>query len=231
MNLNQIVARIPKFGLVLGVLILALIFIVVYNPLKDECEVKTAIFLKDMRGITSATRIKGKIQYPQIQFWKDRCREGNSIGACEDYFVGLRKLTKALKVYPEQCQVKFAEENPWFQKNIIEGIMVMALVAWGQEPPAGISERAGWLTESDVKTFCFLKRSIVNLIGEEQLLALRESVYLQYPQAWPESVEWDKQDPLSRPMAYKTPSNPSGTLEKNEIFERSLFSMRCDLFQ
>lgn len=231
MSLNQIVSKIPKPVLVIGVLTLALVAIVFNNPLKDECEVKTTNFLKEVRGIITSVRAKDKTQFAQLGFWMDRCKQGNSQGACEDYFSGLRKLTTALTVFPEKCQSRYSEENENFISYLINGIQVMSLVAWGERPPNGVADRAGWLTEADLKTFCRLKKTFYSLAKEEDFTAVKNKVYLQYPDAWPETVLEKSRDPENRPMALKTAANPTGTLDVKQIYERSLFSIRCDLYE
>lgn len=231
MSIDQIISKIPKPVLVVGVLVVALVVIVFNNPLKDECEVKTSIFLKEMRGIITSVRSKDKTQFAQISFWMDRCKQGNSLGACEDYFSGLKKLTTALSVFPEKCQEKFSEENEAFTKNLVSGLVVMSLVAWGEKPPNGMSERAGWLTEVDLKTFCRLKKTLLLLSGEEQLAAVKNTVYAMYPDAWPEKLPIEARDPERRPLAWKTEENPTGKMDQKQIYERSLFSIRCDLYE
>lgn len=232
MNLNQLISKIPKTLLVFGVLTIALVMIIINNPLKDECEVKTNIFLKEMHGIINSVRVKkDKVQYAQLTFWKKNCQEANSLGACEDYLTGLSKLTKALAVFPEQCQINFIEENEGFVATISEALQIMALIAWGDHPPAGPSERFGWLTETDLKTFCRLKSTFLFFTSEEELHHLRDRVYIQYPDSWPKAVPFESRKPEYRPKALKTLNNPSGTLDKNKIYERSLFSIRCDLYQ
>jgi len=231
MNLSAFISKIPKSVLVVGVLAIALGLFIMNDPLKDECEVRTGIFLKEMRGILTSVRSKEKTQFAQISFWMDRCRQGNSVGACDDYFTGLRKLASALKLFPEKCQAKFSEENEGLLKNIVKGIEVMALVAWGDAPPAGVSNRSGWLTEADLKTFCQLKKTYLELAGEENLAGLKNYIFSSYPDAWPEKVPIESRAPENRPHALKTKDNPTGTMDTNQIYERSLFSIRCDLYE
>ncbi|MFZ3231927.1 MAG: hypothetical protein WA160_17095 [Pseudobdellovibrio sp.] len=252
MNLSQFISKIPKPILVLGVLFLALLAIVLLNPMRDECEIKTNLFLKQMAGVINSVRVKSKqgaqeqtkgiIQFAQISYWKDRCQQGNSIGACEDYFNGLKKIVTALIVLPEQCQIKLIEKNELFLKYLSDGIQIMSLVAWGEKPPAGAAERAGWLTEVDLRTFCGLQKEFLMLAGDDELQALKDRVYHQYPEARSdklmqeiekksdEKMDESLRDPVNRPLALKTVQNPAGTLEKKQIFERSLFSIRCDLY-
>ena len=232
MGLDQIISKVPKPLLVFGVLSLALLFILLKNPLKYECEVKTGIFLKEMRGIINSVRVKKtKVQFAKLGFWKDKCKEGNTASICDDYFKGLAKLTTALSTVPDKCQITFAEENESFLESINEGLEIMALAAWGEKPPASPTERFGWLGERDLRTFCKLKNTSKLLLAEEDFEALKVKVYKQYPDEWPEKVTEDLRLPEDRPKAYKTVSNPKAPLDKNKVYERSLFSIRCDLYQ
>ena len=140
-------------------------------------------------------------------------------------------MTTALQVFPEKCLQKFSEENEWFLKVTTQAVVSLALIAWAEKPPSGVAERMGWLTESEVRIFCKLKKTFADLAGDESLVGLKNSVYQQYPDAWPEAVSSDLRTSENRPMAFKTPVNPNGTLDKNQIYERSLFSVRCDLYQ
>ncbi len=232
MTLDQLISKIPKPVLVFGVLSVALLIILFNNPLKDECEVKTNIFLKEMRGIITSVRVKKtKTQFAQITFWKDKCKDGNTAGTCDDYFKGLAKLTTALSTLPEKCQIRFAEENESFVKTIYEAVQIMALAAWGEKPPPSSAERFGWLAEIDLKTFCKLKNVLMLLTTEEDFDSLKEKIFMQYPDEWPEKVTEDLRLPEERPKAYKTLLNPKAPLDKKKIYERSLFSVRCDLYQ
>lgn len=232
MNIDQLISKIPKPLMVFGVLSVALLIILLNNPLKDECEVKTNIFLQEMRGIITSVRVKKtKTQFAQLTFWKDKCREGNTAGTCDDYFKGLSKLTTALSTLPEKCQIKFADENESFIKTIYEAVQIMALAAWGRKPPATSAERFGWLAEIDLKTFCKMKSVLMLLTTEEDFEDSKEKIYMQYPDEWPEKVTEDLRLPEDRPKAYKSAQNPTAPFDKKKIYERSLFSVRCDLYQ
>lgn len=263
MDINQLLQKIPKPILILTVLILALTFFVYNDPLKDECEVQTSLFEKKMAGLLFKEKKGKKTQFPKISYWKDRCRSGNSVGACEDYFEGLRLFTKEFRTINETCQKKYAEaeENAWLISILADSLKIIALVAWGDRPPSGVAERAGWLGEGELKTFCYLKKTFSLLSTDENMLALRETVYNQYPGEWSDKFNVDNlitatmqgeaakpkasedetaridEDELirkridqSRPRAYKSSSNPNGTLTREQVYERSIFSLRCDMY-
>lgn len=249
MDLNQAIQKIPKPVLVIGILVLSIVLFVYNDPLRDECEVQSSIFEKKTRGLISSVKIKGKIQFPLISYWRDRCKEGNSIGSCNDYFEGLRSLTKELRQLSESCQIKYISQNEMLSNQITQALQIMALVAWGDKPPIGIAERVGWFNESHVRTFCYLKKTFILTAGEENFLALRSKVYREFPGDWPDKFDINKLVDSStdktkavnnvdvaklmaenRPRAFKTSANPAGTLKNEEIFELSIFSVRCDLY-
>ncbi len=236
MTINELLAKIPKPMLVLGVLSLALAFIIFKNPMADECEVQAKNFDRNTKGLLFPVKIKNKIQFAKLTPLRDICRDGNSIGACSDYFEGLRKVSSEFKLMSDQCKLKYAELNEGFLPQIRAALKVMALVAWGEKPPAGPAERMGWLTEPDTRSFCQLKKIYSTIAGEESFLLTRDEVYREYPDQWAESsvssadTESDNRTPENRPKAMKTALNPKGKFTSREVFERSLFSIRCDLY-
>ncbi len=236
MSLNDLLAKIPKPILVLGILSLALAFIVFKNPMTDECEVQAKNFDRNTKGLLFPVKVKNKIQFAKLTPLRDICRDGNSIGACSDYLEGLRKVSNEFKLMSDHCKIKYAELNEGFLPQIRSAIKVMALVAWGEKPPAGPAERMGWLTEPDLRSFCHLKKSYTTIAGEESYQLVRDEVYREYPDQWAESslpnaeAEADNRLPENRPKAMKTALNPKGKFTSREVFERSLFSIRCDLY-
>lgn len=230
MDFNQLIQKIPKPILVIVVLTLSIVVFVYNEPLRDECEIQASVFDRRTRGLLSKVKKNDKIQYPQLNYWKDRCKEGNSVGSCNDYIEGLRTVTKELKLMGDKCQIDYSQKNEDFASLLASGLKIMALVAWGEKPPAGLAERLGWLNISNMQTFCYLKRSFLLIAGEENFLALREQVFREYPDNWPEKLDIENRLPENRPRAYKTEANMTGTLSFNQVFERSIFSIKCDLY-
>lgn len=234
--MNDLLAKIPKPVLVALVLVVGLVFIVLNDPLKDECEVQAKKFDRNTKGLLFSTKVKNKIQFAKLPGLKDICRQGNSLGACSDYLEGLRQVANELKFMNDNCKVKYAQENEGFLSQISSALQVMALVAWGERPPTGPAERAGWLAEPDIKSFCNLKKTFILLAGEEGYVSIRNSVYTMYPDEWSEKslpteeAPSDNRKAEDRPRALKTAANPWGKLSQKEVFERSLFSIRCDLY-
>ena len=236
MDINQLVQKIPRPLLVLGSIVIAIIIFVVQDPLRDECEVQSSLFEKRTRGLLTTKRTRRKeddriqTQFPMITYWKDRCKEGNSIGSCADYFDGLRAVTKELKFMKEKCQLSYSQQNESFNTFISHGLHIMALVAWGEKPPAGVADRLGWLTTTHMETFCSLKRTFIIIAGDENLDILKEKVFREYPDNWPESTPPEDRIPENRPRAMKTENNMTGSLKREEVYQRSIFSIKCDLY-
>ena len=109
-------------------------------------------------------------------------------------------------------------------------MQIMALNAWGEHPPSGVSQRIGWLTESDIRTFCGLKNHFIRLTSDEDYRILRAKTYAEFPDAWPDSISIVQRSEMPRPTALKSEANRQGTLSAEEIYKLSLFSLRCDLY-
>lgn len=232
MRLDEYIRRIPQPILVLVVLSIALGFFVISNPLKDECDVKIKIFEKDMRGILISVRgSDNKTKFAQIDYWKKNCKTGNSLGACSDYFMGLRRLADSLRLVPDKCMVRYVEDNPGFPNQILDGIKVFVLAAWGEAPPMNVQSRAGWLTSADITTFCRLKIFIEKIYEPEDIKSFRSKLFAELPDAWSDTVSVAERNPELRPKALKSILNPTGSLDSREVYEKSLFSYRCDMYQ
>ena len=230
MDLNQLIQKIPKPILVAAVLIISLILFILNDPLRDECDIQAFVFDNKMKGLLSAVKVNNKIQYPKMSYWKERCREGNSLGSCADYLDGLKSMTKELKLMSDKCQISYSQKKDDFSIYVSHGLQIMALVAWGEKPPDGLADRLGWLNVGHMQTFCYLKRTFLLIGGDENFQALREKVYREFPDNWPEKLDAELRLPENRPRAYKTEANPSGTLSFEQIYQRSIFSIRCDLY-
>ena len=231
-SLDDALAKIPKPILVLGVLALALGLIVYQNPLSDGCEVEITNFTREVTGLlTDYKTSKAKTQFAQINFLRDQCRQGNSQGVCVDYFKAIKRIADAVRASSNKCYPALQEDYPKLIGVLADGVKIMALAAWGEQPPDGIAQRLSWLTEGDIYAFCRSKNKLIELTSQEDFKSLRQATYSEFPDRWPDSVPLAKRAEIPRPRALKSPSNPSGSLDEPGVYERSLFSLRCDLYQ
>lgn len=250
MSLDSLIQKTPRPVLIGGILILALAFFIYNEPLKDECGIQGDKFKKNTAGLLTPTRVKKKMQYPKILYSSVRCKRGNSIGSCSEYLEHLRLMSRELKNVSPKCQETLIVEQSGLVAQMTQALQVVALVAWGESPPKGLAERAGWLNESHLRSFCYIKDTFIRLVGPESFEKIRDGVYREYPGDWPENFDVNKIIPSpavgkkdtddemdlnqiidqNRPRAFKSAANPTGTFTKDEIYERSLFSIRCDLY-
>lgn len=231
MDINQVIQKIPRPVLVLVVLVLALGLFVYNDPLKNECEVQASVFDKRVSGLLISQKKKNKTQFAQIKnYLSVRCKEGNSMGACYEYLEALRVVTRELRAMSTKCQIDYSVNNEYFLPQISNALQVIALVAWGDKPPAGLKERLGWLEPAQIQTFCYLKQFFIQMAGDENYLALRSKVYREFPDAWPENMSIDDRTPDNRPRALKSESNPTGKLTEGDVYQRSIFSMNCNSY-
>lgn len=231
-KLDDAIAKMPRSLLVAIVLVGALAFIVQQNPLSDGCEVEVSNFDREVAGImTGVKNSKKRRQYPIMNYAREQCKEGNSQGSCEDYFKTVKRVADATRVVSPKCYQKLKDEFKDLPNALATGIKIMALVAWGDKPPEGIGQRLGTLTEGDIYGFCRAKNGLIALTNLEEYKALRASVYSEFPDRWPEKISIEQKAEIPRPRALQSTTNPTGTLKESDVYERSLFSLRCDLYQ
>ncbi len=245
-SLDEVINKIPKPLLVGVVMVVALVVILLAKPLKDGCDVEISNFTEDVKGyLLKSPRTKTKkMILPQVGETKQFCKNGNSAGACENYFSALKKVEEAFirldhKCLPQLVQTEafVNEDSPEETQSIIkfqlkEAVKILALLAWGEKPPTGLADRAGWLSRSEVYTFCRLKTVLIDIIGDEDFKVFRTSVLREYPDAWPEKLQSQiGTEDVQRPTVLKWSGNPSGTMNEKEVLQRSMFSLRCDQYQ
>ena len=245
-RLDDLLKKIPKPVLVVGVILIALAVMIKLKPLKNGCDIEISNFTEEVRGyLLKSPRTKTKkLVLPQVGETKRFCKEGNSPGACENYFSALKKVEEAFIRFDDKCLPQLVEDEnfvvegaPEETVSIIkfqlkEGVKILALLAWGEKPPAGLAERAGWLSRSEVYTFCRLKTVLVNLIGDEKFRKFRTGVLREYPDVWPQKLQGQINSvDVQRPTILKWSANPLGKLDEKEVLQRSLFSLRCDQYQ
>ncbi|MBC7753634.1 MAG: hypothetical protein H7Z71_05315 [Moraxellaceae bacterium] len=245
-RLDDLLKKIPKPVFVVGVILIALAVMIKIKPLKNGCDIEILNFTEDVRGyLLKSPRTKTKkLVLPQVGETKRFCKEGNSPGACENYFLALKKVEEAFVRFDDKCLPQLVgDENfmvegaPEETASIIkfqlkEGVKILALLAWGEKPPAGLADRAGWLSRSEVYTFCRLKTVLVDLIGDEEFKIFRAGVLREYPDVWPEKLQSQiNSTDIHRPTALKWSGNSLGKLDEKEVLQRSLFSLRCDQYQ
>jgi hypothetical protein len=132
------------------------------------------------------------------------CKQGNGPGACFEYFSLLRNLIRDLNGSPRECLVPFGDVTE-VKRALFDGTQMMALIAWGDHPPDKGAGRFSWFEAADISLFCGLKDMIYRIYGEQGWEQLRLSTQTKLPGA--------------------------NSLSPEEIWVRSLFSVRCEQFR
>jgi hypothetical protein len=104
-----------------------------------------------------------------------------------------------------------------------DGIELMVRLAWGVKPPEPGIERFGWMQDAEIATFCRLKNIYTRAHGEEAWTALRQKVAAKLP--------GEEIPPSGDPtQASVEPKKATAVLSEMDIWNRSLFSVRCDVY-
>jgi hypothetical protein len=136
--------------------------------------------------------------YIETLLWKttmDKCKMGNTPGACLEFFNGLRILVGDLNTVSSKCLTSIGSMGT-VQSSVWESLRLIVQIAWGTEPPATNYEKLGWLDNSTLSIFCRLKKLITErgLYPKEQWAAFREETLMGLPKAKEigRSVAWGK---------------------------------------
>jgi hypothetical protein len=192
----------PRPMLVFLVLFVGALFFFITNPPKDICDVQLDVVKKNLTGIIFPNSKKDTTISSLYKRSLDQCELGNTLGACLEFFSTLRQFIKEINAVQYECLTKVTS-NREINESIVNGVKVLASLAWGEVPPdLGATNRYGWLEMAEYSVYCNLKNIYVRKNGEE---------------LWD---TWVAEVIMGLPEAKKMPSE--------EAFVRSLFSLRCE---
>lgn len=215
--------QIPRPLFVFGVLALGIAaFFFIQEP-HSVCTSQLPVFKESQAGLIFPRPGKTSERpaiYPRLV---ENCKIGNSPGACYELFNLLRKLTRDLHASPNECLLPFGEV-PQVKKALREGTLLMIQLAWGDRPPEKGLAKFGWLEASDLSLFCQLKDTMLKIYGEEAWESFRLASHAQLP-----GEAQIIQDGVCANCA--TIKKASEVLSAEEIWLRSLYSLRCEQFR
>ncbi len=192
----------------------------VISPPHTICDTITAEITSTLPGLTKPLKVKKQTHPAKILSALESCYIGRSSGACYDYFQILKGLARHVHSAATECRSKvFA--IPDIKSRISEGIENLVLLAWGDFPPESPNERFGILQEADISLFCYLKSAYVFGSNESSWNELRKKMAKKLPG---EKVKLPD-DPKA---GLATPRPASEVLSELEIWNKSLFSIRCE---
>ncbi len=208
--------------LVFAVLVGGVLFFFLAQRPHSVCDSQIEVFKESQKGGLYTQTVNGKKRPAQFGMHIETCRAGNSPGACYELFAMVRRLLRDLDAAPNQCLPEMSEVEG-LKPAIFDSIELMVQLAWGSQPPEPGLTKYGWLETSDLALFCHLKRRTIQIFGEETLEQLRLKVQVKLP-----GELNDEQDPVCPDCKKRKAANE--TLSQEEIWVRSLFSVRCDQY-
>lgn len=216
---------IPKPILVAAVLILGVIGIFIYQPPHRQCESQIDVLRNQQKGKIFQGSVKGKSRQAKIFRQIDTCKLGNSPGACYEMFSTLRGLIDDLNVLPLDCSADLAEVAE-VKGSLQEGITLLVQIAWGEFPPEknGLNINRSWLELSDLALFCSLRDIYTRIYGVELSEELKQKILNKLPGEAPLIQEGKCENCESRKTAQEV-------LDPEDLIQRSLFGVRCDLYR
>jgi hypothetical protein len=208
--------------LIFSVLVGGVLFFFLAQKPHSVCDSQIEVFMESERGSLYSQEIKGQRRGPMFGRQMEACKAGNSPGACYELFALLRRVLRDLDAAPQQCLSEMGSVEH-LKPALFEGLELMVLLAWGRQPPEAGMQKFGWLETSDLALFCSLKRKINQIFGETAYEKLRIELQNKLPG---ESVVM--REGLCVNCENRRTANE--TLSSDEIWVRSLFSVRCDLY-
>lgn len=204
------------------VLVGGVLLILLAQKPHSVCDSQIEVFKESQKGALYGVEFKGKKVSPRYGAYLETCRMGNSSGACYELFSLLKKLVRDLDAGPAQCLPEMSDVAP-LKKVFYEQIELMAILAWGSQPPDRGPQRLNWYDSADVALFCSMKRLFIQIFGEDAYEDWREKVYVKFAGEAPIVREGVCINCSERKNALQV-------LSSEEIWVRSLFSVRCDQY-
>lgn len=222
--MENFINSLPKPVLAVSAIFLGIVLFMLYSPPHSVCDTQAATLRETQAGNLFATQ-EGKAKNtipPALVRAKEACQLGNSAGSCYEYFMVLKKVADDVAKGSSECTAQLFEINE-VKSALNDGVEMMVRLAWGVKPPEPGLERFGWLQEAEVAIFCRLKGVYIRAKGEDAWVALRQQVAAKLP--------GEDLVPSSDPAQFMMESKKATeTLSEQEIWSRSLFSVRCDSF-
>ncbi len=213
----------PRWLIVVVVLGLAVLGIYYGKPPHHVCESQVDSFREAQAGQLYPRVVK---QIPiQASIFRaiDSCKRSNGPGGCYDFFQILRSLIRDSKASSAECATYFGEEEI-VRKTVSFALEFMVLSAWGEKTPEKGAARFGWLQSGDLLLFCELKDLFTQMYGEEEYEKLRVSIVSRLPAEAKVYKDGECINCSSRTAA-------ATQMPLDEIWVRSLFSIRCEKLQ
>lgn len=220
--MENFINSLPKPVLAILAIIIGIFVFMIISPPHTVCDTQQETFKELQKGNLFPTEVKKNKIPPAIARAKEACQLGNSAGSCYEYFMVLKKIADDIGKSSSECTSQIFNVAE-VKSALNDGIELMVRLAWGIKPPEPGLERFGWMQEAEIAIFCRLKNIYLRANGEEAWVALRKKVSEKLP---------GEEIPLSGDPSQVTvePRKATEVLSEQDIWNRSLFSVRCEAF-
>lgn len=224
--MDKFIESLPKPVLVFLVLVVAIVVFMIISPPHSICDTQAAAFKESQSGrvfdrVETVKRVKRTIP-ATLGKAKEACQLGNSAGSCYEYFSVLREIARGISNASPQCMDPLLSIKE-VSEAFADGVEIMVRLAWGVKPPEVGLDRFGWMQEADLAIFCRLKNVYIRAKGEEAWTNMRKRISTKLPGEEIVATE-------SAGLFATEPRKASDILSEQDIWDRSLFSVRCDNF-
>lgn len=215
--------NLPKSLLVAAVLIGGVAMLFVLRKPHSVCDSQLELFIEGQKGRLYPSQVKDITRPALFPKLIESCKAGNGPGGCYELFSSLRGVLRDVQNIPTECGPTVAE-HPEIIGALLETAQLMARMAWGETPPQGGVARFNWLVASDLALFCGIRDQYVRLLGQESWEQFRVATYGKLPGEAPQIENGVCLNCDPRKTAEQM-------LPADEIWAKSIFSLRCDQYR
>ncbi len=215
--------RIPRPLLVFAVLLGGVALLFVLRKPHSVCVNQLELFKEAQAGQIYPRKVKASQRPALFPRFMDNCKIGNSPGACFELFQAVRKLLRDLNGTPQECLAPFGEEAE-IKSALVRSTELLVRLAWGAQPPEpGSMAKFGWLETLDLSLYCQLKAMYMRVYGQEAWEQFRMATQAKLPG----EAEVTEDGVCTN---CETMKKAPAVFSAEEIWVRSLFSLRCDQY-
>ena len=180
--MNSFIKSLPRTVFAILILGVGILLIIMFDPPHTLCRSQVDDFKEKQKVFLfeGEKKILGKQTAPEIEKYLDLCIQRNGPGGCAEYFYRLKEMLRDLDNVSSQCKAYVGEVSN--VKNAFwQSVEVLVRAAWGANPPKSSSQRAGWLSTSEIGLYCQLKSQCLKMYGKSPWEAFREKMLTALP--------------------------------------------------
>ena len=215
--------QVPKWVIVITVLVVASFGIYFLNPPHSACESQIDIVKDKLKGRLFPGKAKKSTLPPAYVAQLENCKLGNSPGGCYELFRTMRLVDTQLSNIDFACNETLGG-IPEVRNSLRAVMTLLVQIGWGEEPPKPGEPQRGWLETADISLFCHMRDLYTRYYGKEELDRFMAGVFAELPGEPPVFEGSTCANCEFRKKATEV-------LSREEMWARSLFSTRCDIYR